>query len=161
MTLADQPDATKTDAPAEPADTEATTQEPTDGEPEPAESTTPEGEPAASEPPADAVTKADVAELVKAAVAEATQTSQERTKALEAELAKAQQAIEEFRALPVPGGPALTRTSAQQAQARDGDAARMRQEAATLKAKADQVSDRDLRAGYLERASALLAKADA
>jgi hypothetical protein len=175
MSLSDQPDTTKTDDPAdtadteaaaqEPAETEPVAQEPTDDAPEGADdTTTTEDEPVASEPPTsntDAVTKADVAELIKTAVAEATQTSEERTKALEAELAKALGAIEEFRALPVPGGPALTRTSAQQAQARDGDATRMRQEAAQLRAKADQVSDRDLRAGYLERASALLAKADA
>ncbi len=108
-----------------------------------------------------AVTKAVVAELVKAAVAEVTTASEERTKALEAELAKAQQAIEEFRALPTPGGPALTRTAAQQAQAKGSDAARMRQEAQQLMVKADQVADRDLRDGYRERAKALLAKADA
>ncbi|MFJ5151366.1 hypothetical protein ACIQCF_07220 [Streptomyces sp. NPDC088353] len=109
----------------------------------------------------DAVTKADVAELVKAAVAEATTAAEERSKALEAELAKAQRAIEEFRTMPTPGGPALTRTAAQQAQAKNSDAGRMRQEAAELMAKADQVSDRDLRDGYRERAKALLAKADA
>lgn len=109
----------------------------------------------------DAVTKADVAELVKAAVAEVTTASEERTKALEAELAKANAAIEEFRALPTLGGPALTRTAAQQAQAKGSDAARMRQEAQQLMAKADQVADRDLRDGYRDRAKALLAKADA
>jgi hypothetical protein len=109
----------------------------------------------------DAVTKADVAELVKTAVAEVTTASEERTKALEAELTKAQQAIEEFRAMPAAGGPALTRTAAQQATAKNSDAERMRQEAKALMAKADQVSDRDLRDGYKERAKALLAKADA
>ncbi|MFE2712219.1 hypothetical protein ACFXKI_09575 [Streptomyces mirabilis] len=109
----------------------------------------------------EAVTKADVAELVKAAVAEVTTASEERTKALEAELTKANAAIEEFRAMPAPGGPALTRTAAQQATAKNSDADRMRQEAQTLMAKADQVSDRDLRDGYRDRAKALLAKADA
>lgn len=109
----------------------------------------------------EAVTKADVAELVKAAVAEVTTASEERTKTLEAELAKANAAIEEFRAMPAPGGPALTRTAAQQATAKNSDADRMRQEAQTLMAKADQVSDRDLRDGYRDRAKALLAKADA
>ncbi|MFJ2630837.1 hypothetical protein ACIO6U_02585 [Streptomyces sp. NPDC087422] len=156
MGLADQPDITKTDTPEAPARPAA---EPA-AEPE-APQTTTEGEPAASEPPADAVTKADVAELLKAAVAEVTEAAQEREKALAAELTKAQQAIEEFRALPTPGGPALTRTSAQQATARGGDADLLRQEAAALKAKADQVSDRDLRDGYLDRAKALLVKADA
>lgn len=109
----------------------------------------------------DAVTKAVVAELVKAAVAEVKEASEERTKALEAELAKANAAIEEFRALPTPGGPALTRTAAQQVQAKNSDADRMRAEAKALQLKADQVSDRDLRDGYRERAKALLAKADA
>ncbi|MFB6955453.1 hypothetical protein ACFCYB_00095 [Streptomyces sp. NPDC056309] len=109
----------------------------------------------------DAVTKADVAELVKAAVAEATTASEERSKALEAELAKANAAIEEFRAMPTLGGPALTRTAAQQAQAKNSDADRMRHEANALLIKAEQVSDRDLRDGYRERAKALLAKADA
>ncbi|MEU5596688.1 hypothetical protein [Streptomyces sp. NPDC020298] len=109
----------------------------------------------------DAVTKADMAELVKAAVAEVTTAAEERSKALEAELAKANAAIEEFRAMPTPGGPALTRTAAQQAQAKNSDADRMRHEASQLLAKADQVSDRDLRDGYRDRAKALLAKADA
>lgn len=109
----------------------------------------------------DAVTKAVVAELVKAAVAEATTASEERTKALEAELAKANAAIEEFRAMPTLGGPALTRTAAQQVQAKNSDADRMRAEAKALMVKADQVADRDLRDGYRDRAKALLAKADA
>ncbi|MFF7411658.1 hypothetical protein [Streptomyces lydicus] len=133
----------------------------TDGD-KPADHPTEEGEPADGEQPDDnAVTKADLAELVKAAVAEATNASEERTKSLEAELAKAQQAIEEFRAMPTAGGPALTRTAAQQAQAKGSDADRMRAEAKTLMAKAEQVADRDLRDGYRERAKALLAKADA
>ncbi|WP_329330731.1 hypothetical protein OIU81_02840 [Streptomyces sp. NBC_01454] len=126
-----------------------------------AESTTKEGERADGEQPTEAVTKADLAELVKAAVAQAAEASEERNKALEVELAKAQQAIEEFRAMPTAGGPALTRTAAQQAQAKGSDADRMRQEAKTLMAKADQVADRDLRDGYRDRAKALLAKADA
>ncbi|WP_254068777.1 hypothetical protein [Streptomyces sp. TM32] len=127
----------------------------------PEEDTTEEGEPTDGEQPTDAVTKADVAELVKAAVAQAAEASEERTKALEAELAKANAAIEEFRAMPTAGGPALTRTAAQQAQAKGSDADRMRAEAKTLMAKADQVADRDLRDGYRDRAKALLAKADA
>ncbi|MEU5043155.1 hypothetical protein [Streptomyces griseorubiginosus] len=142
------PDKEQTAAEGQQADdgTEDTETDATDGE-------------TGSEP--DAVTKAVVAELVKAAVAEATTASEERTKALEAELAKANAAIEEFRAMPTPGGPALTRTAAQQAQAKNSDADRMRAEANQLLAKADQVSDRDLRDGYRERAKALLAKADA
>lgn len=167
MGLSDQPDITKTDAPADPSavepnpQTPETPEQPTQGEPEEPGETTEEGEPAASEPPADAVTKADVAELVKAAVAEANTAAEERTKALEADLAKANAAIEEFRAMPTPGGPALTRTAAQQAQARDNDAALLKRQADELLTKADATSDRDLRDGYRERAAALLAKADA
>lgn len=130
-----------------------------------AEDTTQEGEPAADGEQltenTTAVTKADLAELVKAAVAEVTTASEERTKALEADLAKANAAIEEFRALPTAGGPALTRTAAQQAQAQKSDADRLRQQAKALLAKADKATDGDLRDGYRDRAKALLAKADA
>lgn len=148
---------TKTSASSEEQQTAADDQTGVDGE-ETDQSTDTETS-NTSEP--EAVTKADVAELVKAAVAEVTTASEERTKALEAELTKANAAIEEFRAMPTPGGPALTRTAQQQAQAKNSDADRMRQEAQTLMAKADQVSDRDLRDGYRDRAKALLAKADA
>lgn len=158
--LADQPDIIKTDAPAGTPAVEPAPQT-TDANQTPGSTTDTEGEPAASEAATDAVTKADVAELVKAAVAEVTTAAEERTKALEAELAKANKAIEEFRALPVPGGPALTRTSTDQARARNSDADRMRQEAAALLSKAAQTADRDLRDGYQERARDLLAKADA
>lgn len=188
MSLSEQPDTAKTDeTPDEPAATGATAQEPAEGGPAPAEAPAAETSAPAEEQTADngqpaddgtqdtdtdatdgtggsesdAVTKAVVAELVKAAVAEVKEASEERTKALEAELAKAQQAIEEFRAMPTLGGPALTRTAAQQVQAKNSDADRMRAEAKALQLKADQVSDRDLRDGYRERAKALLAKADA
>jgi hypothetical protein len=158
--LADQPDITKADAPANAS--EATPETPDADQTPDSTTDTTEGEPAASEPTNDdAVTKADVAELIKAEVAKANTAATERTKALEAELAKAQQAIEEFRALPVPGGPALTRTSTDQARARNSDAARMKQEAAVLMVKAEQTTDRDLRDGYQERARDLLAKAEA
>jgi hypothetical protein len=159
--LAAQPDITKADTPAAPAAIEPTAQT-SDADQTPDSTTdTPSG-PAASAPAEnDAVTKADVAELVKAQIAEATKAAEERNAALAADLAKAQQAIEEFRALPVPGGPALTRTSAQQALAKNGDAERMRQEADVLKTKAAQTTDRDLRDGYMQRAQELLAKADA
>lgn len=151
-------DTTETSAPAEEQQTADEGQQAAAGEntETPDTDSAPQGD-AESE----AVTKAVVAELVKAAVAEATTASEERTKTLEAELAKANAAIEEFRAMPAPGGPALTRTAQQQTQAKNSDADRMRQEAQTLMAKADQVSDRDLRDGYRERAKALLAKADA
>lgn len=142
MELADQPDTAKTDAPATPA-----------VEPTPKTSD-------ASQAP-DTVTKADVAELVKAAVAEATEAAKERENALAADLVKANTAIEEFRTMPVPGGPALTRTAAQQAQARGTDADRMRAEAKTLMVKADSAVDPVLRKGYTDRANELLEKADA
>lgn len=142
MALAEQPDITKTDAPAAPAV-------------EPAPQT-----PDAPQAP-ETLTKADVAELVKAAVAEATEAAKERENALAADLVKANAAIEEFRTLPVPGGPALTRTATQQAQARGTDADRMRADANTLMAKADAAVDPVLRKGYTDRANELLEKADA
>lgn len=176
--------ASKSDAPTEGEETAAETAETTETDPaEPDTATTETSAPAEEQQTADegqqatdggettesgdtgsestAVTKAVVAELVKAAVAEATTATEERAKTLEAELAKANAAIEEFRAMPTLGGPALTRTAAQQVQAKNSDADRMRHEAAQLMAKADQVSDRDLRDGYRDRAKALLAKADA
>lgn len=107
------------------------------------------------------MTKADIADLVKSAVAEAGKAAQERVDALAADLAKAHGELEAIKAQPVLGGPVLARTATQQQQARNADADRMRAEAAQLTAKADQVSDRTLRDGYLERAQALLAKADA
>lgn len=118
--------------------------------------TTPEtsGAPAPETP--EYVTKTDVANLVKAAVAEANAASEERIKTLEADLAKAL-------AQPQPGGPVLTRTAAQAAAARNTDADQMRAEAKALLAKADSLTHEDstLAAGYRERAHALLAKADA
>lgn len=158
----DTPDEAATSTAAvEPAQAPAATPETAAGD-EPAADTTTEGAPATSEASdSAAVTKAEVAELVKAAVAEVTEAAKGREGALAAELAKAQQAVEEFRALPTAGGPALTRTAAQQAQARGGDADVLRQQAKTLLDKAAAVSDRDLAAGYKERATALLAKADA
>jgi len=107
------------------------------------------------------LTKADVAELVKAEVAQARAVAEERAEALAADLAKAQAAIEEFRAMPQPGGPVLTRTSQQEAVARKSDADRLRAEADALMVKAERVEDRDLREGYRERARDLYAKADA
>jgi hypothetical protein len=142
MELADEPDITKADAPATPA------VEPTPQTPD------------APQAP-DTLTKADAVELVKAAVAEATEAAKERADALAADLVKANAAIEEFRTMPVPGGPALTRTAAQQAQARDTDADRMRIDAKTLLAKADAAVDPVLRKGYTDRANELLEKADA
>ncbi|MGW4042952.1 hypothetical protein [Streptomyces sp. NPDC004721] len=151
------PAATQSSAPAEGQQSADDGQQADDGD----QNTQTEDEEPDTGSESDAVTKADLAELVKAAVAEATTASEERSKALEAELAKANAAIEEFRAMPTLGGPALTRTAAQQARAKSSDAERMRQEAQALLVKADQVSDRDLRDGYRERAKVLMAKADA
>ncbi|MGE7437951.1 HK97 family phage prohead protease [Kitasatospora sp. NPDC001175] len=107
------------------------------------------------------LTKAEITELIKAATAEATTAAEERITALATELAKAQATIDEFRSMPLPGGPVLTRTADQQAEARKSDADRLRAEAHAYLAKADQVEDRYLRDGYRERAQQLLAKADA
>ncbi|MER8030735.1 hypothetical protein ABTZ78_17450 [Streptomyces bauhiniae] len=113
------------------------------------------------ETPSEALTKADVAELLKSAVAEVSQAHEERITALAGELTKATKTIEELRALPAPGGPALTRTAAQAQEARGSDASRLRAEADELQTKADACSDRELREGYLERRRELLVKADA
>jgi hypothetical protein len=75
-------------------------------------------------------------ELVKAAVAEATKDSDERVKALEAELAK-------VKATPVPGGPAITHMSTGNA-----DAAVRAEKSARFQQLASQVADPDLRAYY-------------
>jgi hypothetical protein len=110
---------------------------------------------------AESLTKADVAELVKSAIAEVSTAQEERIESLTGELAKAMKTIGELQAMPLPGGPALTRTAAQAQSARDSDAILLRSEADELLAKADACSDRELREGYLERRRELLAKADA
>ncbi|MDT0435611.1 MULTISPECIES: hypothetical protein [Streptomyces] len=107
------------------------------------------------------LTKADVAELVTSALAEAGTAQEERIQALTGELTKATQTIEALQAQPVPGGPALTRTAAETSAARKSDSDQMRADAAALLAKADACQDRDLREGYLERRRELLVKADA
>lgn len=113
-------------------------------------------------PEPETVTKAQLTEMVKAAVAEATAAAQERTEALAADLAKANADLDTIKQMPVPGGPVLTRTTAQQAQATKSDADRMREQAQELLAKAEQFSaNRDLAQGYRDRARALLAKAAA
>lgn len=115
-------------------------------------------------PPADVpetVTKADLAEMVKSAMAEARAADEERLQTLAADVAKAS-VLDAVKDLPTPGGPALTRTAAQQAEAVKSDAARLRAQADELLEKADRFSgNRDLAQGYRERARELLAKADA
>lgn len=109
----------------------------------------------------ESVTKADLADMVKSAVAEATKAAEERTTALAADVAKASVA-DAIKDLPMPGGPVLTRTSAQQDEATKSDAARLNAEADQLLAKADAVSsNRDLAQGYRDRARVLRAKAAA
>jgi hypothetical protein len=88
---------------------------------------------------------ADLTELVKAAVTEATQASEERMKALEAELAK-------VKALPAPGGPVLTRTAQDTQKAASKDAALV--QAAHFRQLADAVTDPTARQGYLGLAAA-------
>ena len=122
------------------------------------------------------VTKADLAEMVKAAVAEATSAAQERTDALAADLAKAEErlstqadelvktagAVQALRDTPLPGGPVLTRTSAQATAAVQTDAARMRVQADELIEKAERfASNPTLAQGYRARARDLLEKASA
>lgn len=88
---------------------------------------------------------ADLAELVKKAVAEAVKPHEERTKALEAELAK-------VAALPRPGGPVLTRTAGdtEKAAARD----ELQAEVTKYRQMADAVTDPVARSGYLNLAAA-------
>jgi len=115
-------------------------------------------------PPAEqpeTVTKADLADMVKTAVAEARAADEERLTALTVDLAKAS-AFEAIKDLPQPGGPALTRTAAQQGAATKSDSDVLRTQANELLAKAEQFSaNRDLAQGYRDRARALLAKAAA
>ncbi|MGW1525449.1 hypothetical protein [Streptomyces sp. NPDC002159] len=141
MDRSDQPDAAKADT-TEPATPQTSASE---------------GETVPQAP----VTKADVAELVKSALAEAGKPAEERITALEGELTKATKTIEELRNMPAPGGPALTRTAAEAQAARKSDAELLRAEADDLLAKADRSTDRELRDGYLERRRELLTKADA
>lgn len=90
----------------------------------------------------------DLTELVNQAVAKAMHASEERTKALEAELAK-------VKALPVPGGPVLTRTAEDTQKAASKDA--LLSKANHFRTLADAVVDPVARQGYL----ALAAEADA
>ncbi|HZP55045.1 hypothetical protein [Actinocrinis sp.] len=108
------------------------------------------------------VTKTELAHMVKSAVAEARAADEERIAALTADLTKAQGDLDAIKALPVPGGPVLTRTAAQQESAMKSDSEALHAQAAALLAKADAYSaNRDLAEGYRQRAKALLAKAAA
>jgi phage head maturation protease len=161
---ATEPEAVKADEPETAKTTEPETAKADEPEAVKADEPQPES-PAATVPAAtqtpDYITKADVAELIKSAVAEATTATKERTETLEAELAKAQKAISEFSAMPQPGGPVMTRTAAQEQTARQGDAEALRAQARAYLSKSEQVTDRDLRDGYREKAAELIAKAEA
>jgi len=116
--------------------------------------------PAADEP--QSVTKTELAQMVKSAVAEARAADEERIAALTADLTKAQGDLDAIKALPVPGGPVLTRTAAQQESAMRSDSEALHAQANALLAKADAYSaNRDLAEGYRQRAKALLTKAAA
>lgn len=138
--------------------------------------------------PVEHLTKADVADLIKTAVAEATAPIEQRAKDLaeqvdtlkagradadsakqslvddltkvRADLEQTQETLSKVLAMPEPGGPILSRTSSQERQARATDADIMRAEARQLKLKADSISDPTLRLGYQQRATELLTKAD-
>src|SRR5215831_566529 len=105
------------------------------------------------------LTKVDtpaIADMVKAAVAEAVKPLRDELALVKADTAKAL-------AMPEPGGPVAMRTASQTAAARGADAASLRAQAAELLAKADMVRREDptLSLGYRERANDLMAKADA
>jgi len=110
------------------------------------------------------VTKADApatvdnsptADIVKAAVAEATKPLIDELTLVKADLAKAL-------AMPQAGGPVAMRTASQTQAARETDAAAMRAEAQALLLKADDAThDLTLRQGYRDRARDLLLKAEA
>jgi len=93
----------------------------------------------------------DLATLVKAAVAEATAPFVERSKALEAELAK-------VKAQPVPGGPVLARTTQDIAKAGQREA--LLAQAMQFEATARELrpSDPNVASGYTQKAAALRAQ---
>jgi hypothetical protein len=84
-------------------------------------------------------------ELVQAEVRKATEASEERYKALEAQLAK-------VLATPVPGGPAITRRAEDEARAVD---IAKNAEAQRYRRLADQVTDRDMADYYRTKAAQL------
>jgi len=131
------------------------------------EPTTPTTPPApVATPPAPAVTDgapdlakvdaSNLADMVKAAVAEANAPLRDELTLVKADLAKAL-------AMPEPGGPVAMRTAAQTLAARGADAVSLRAQAKLLLEKAEAVrrDDPTLAAGYRERAAELLSKADA
>lgn len=102
--------------------------------------------PKTPEPVVSKATGPDITELVKTAVAEANKASEGRVKALEAEIAK-------VKALPVSGGPVLTRTAEDTQKAAHKDAQLTK--AAHYRQLADQMTDPVARKGYRELAAAI------
>lgn len=89
------------------------------------------------------VSKGEIGDLVKAAVTEAAAASEERVKALEAELAK-------VKATPIPGGPVIAATTNRQQPADD-----VTTKAAYLEEMARQVDDPRAATGYRQQAAEL------
>lgn len=94
----------------------------------------------------DFITKSAVDELVKSAIAEATKASEDRVKAVEAELAK-------VKATPIPGGPVMTAPTSFSTEARKSQLA----EASRFERLAENVNDIDLQNYYKSRAAAMRA----
>lgn len=116
-------------------------------------------EPAAAVPATPDLVKvdnADMAAIVKSAVAEAVKPLEDQLTLVKADLAK-------VAAMPVPGGPVGMRTASQTAAARNADALSLRAQAQALFAKADELRREDptASAGYRERGNELMTKADA
>lgn len=162
MTLAADPDTTKT---ASDVDTETDTSSGAATEQvEPDDTKTTEPDAATAE---GSVDENRLAELVKSAIAAEkqalTEAAEERTKALEAELAKVKAELATVAALPEPGGPVITRTAAQAAVSKAADAESLKREAEGLLAKATDVEPYDARLanGYRTRAAQLLKSAAA
>jgi len=103
----------------------------------------------------DSITKADLPDLIKAAVAEAIKPVEERAEELATQLGVLKT---EMAAIPQPGGPVLTRVKPQDVKANSTH--QLRTDAQELLAKAEKTDDPDLRTGYRQRARDLLAQAD-
>lgn len=97
--------------------------------------------------------KVEVADMVKAAVAEATKALQDRLDSVDAQLVKAL-------AAPAPGGPVQMRTADQLRQSRGVDVAALEKDAKELLRKADEIGNENpvLAQGYRDRAAALVGK---
>lgn len=98
------------------------------------------------------LTRAELPDLIKAAVTEATKELSERIEALTVDIAKVS-------ALPEPGGPVQIRTGSQQASAKELELQTVRAQVAELLQKADESRAHDALAasGYADRARALQA----